>query len=317
MATSKPPSKIRDKTALLNAGLGEASIQFFLDMSRLECHDKILERFPKLKETGYEILLFQRGDDSGFVNIGGPQTARWLKDAAGSAKIYLCPLQKDVDMGLIDSDDEPQDENNIREVECIECGTLVPMSYLTPCRQELKKHISDKHGVEINPVKRQHTLDWSSLQSDSNDKEHVDIKECDENLPVPVFIQKISLLEEMCPNAITEEINAALSRASGDVNAAAESLLGVEDDEDVEIVESSPTSSEISDPKAAIAKFRSELESSPNDKTLPEDLKSQLEPYLLDAGLDPHNQDRKFLVQGLMLYNVINKRCLEIEDICK
>jgi hypothetical protein len=61
MATSKPPRKIRDKTALLNAGLGEASIQFFLDMSRLECHDKILERFPKLKETGYEILLFQRG----------------------------------------------------------------------------------------------------------------------------------------------------------------------------------------------------------------------------------------------------------------
>jgi hypothetical protein len=108
MATSKPPRKIRDKTALLNAGLGEASIQFFLDMSRLECHDKILERFPKLKETGYEILLFQRGDDSGFVNIGGPQTARWLKDAAGSAKIYLRPLQKDVDMGLIDSDDEPQ-----------------------------------------------------------------------------------------------------------------------------------------------------------------------------------------------------------------
>ncbi len=30
----------------------------------------------------------------------------------------------------------------------------------------------------------------------------------------------------MCPNAITEEINAALTRASGDINAAAESLLG-------------------------------------------------------------------------------------------
>ena len=30
----------------------------------------------------------------------------------------------------------------------------------------------------------------------------------------------------MCPNAITEEINAALTRAGGDINAAAESLLG-------------------------------------------------------------------------------------------
>ena len=33
-------------------------------------------------------------------------------------------------------------------------------------------------------------------------------------------------MEEMYPNAITEEIDAALSRASGDVNAAAECLLG-------------------------------------------------------------------------------------------
>ncbi len=81
---------------------------FFLDMSRLECHDKILERFPKLKETEYEMLLFQRGDDSGFVKIGGPQTARWLKDAAGSAKIYLHSLQQDVYMGLTDSDDKSQ-----------------------------------------------------------------------------------------------------------------------------------------------------------------------------------------------------------------
>ena len=55
----------------------------------------------------------------------------------------------------------------------------------------------------------------------------------------------------------------------------------------------------------------------PTDKPLPEDIKSQLEPYLLDAGLDPNNQDRKFLVQGLMLYNIINKRRLEVEDICK
>ncbi len=107
MAVSKPPSKIREKTALLNAGIGEASIQFFMDMSRLECHDKILERFPKLKETGYEMLLFQRGDDCCFVKIGSLQTARWLKDAAGSAKIYLRPLQ-DVYMGLTDSDDESQ-----------------------------------------------------------------------------------------------------------------------------------------------------------------------------------------------------------------
>ncbi len=39
-----------------------------------------------------------------------------------------------------------QDENNISEVECIECSALIPMSHL-------KKHISEEHGVERNPVK--------------------------------------------------------------------------------------------------------------------------------------------------------------------
>ena len=50
---------------------------------------------------------------------------------------------------------------------------------------------------------------------------------------------------------------------------------------------------------------------------MPEPLKCRLEPYLFEAGLDPGHSDRKFMVQGLVLYNVINKRRLEMEDICK
>jgi hypothetical protein len=46
-------------------------------------------------------------------------------------------------------------------------------------------------------------------------------------------------------------------------------------------------------------------------------LKCRLDPYLFEAGLDPGNSDHKFLIQGLMVYNIINKRRLEIEDICK
>lgn len=105
---SKPPVKIRDRTLLLNAGLGEATIQFQLDMNVVQCHEKILERFPKLQVTGYEMLLYQRGDDSGFIKMEGPKTPRWLKDAAGSAKIYLRPLQKDLDLSNEDHVDDSQ-----------------------------------------------------------------------------------------------------------------------------------------------------------------------------------------------------------------
>lgn len=103
---SKPPTNVKERTLLLNAGLGEASIQFDVSMNGQKCHEIITEKFPKLKEAGYEVLLFQRGQDGGFFSIEGPYTPRRLKDAAGSAKIYLRPLQKDLDLGNINVENE-------------------------------------------------------------------------------------------------------------------------------------------------------------------------------------------------------------------
>lgn len=94
---SKPPVAIRDRTILFKAGLGDASIQFKMDASSLECHQEIVAKFPKLLETGYELLLYQRGEDAGFYNIPSPYSAQRMKDAAGNAKIYVRPLQKDLD----------------------------------------------------------------------------------------------------------------------------------------------------------------------------------------------------------------------------
>jgi len=54
---SKPPTAVRDRTILINAGLGDASIQFKTDASSVECHQEIVSRFPKLLETDYELLL--------------------------------------------------------------------------------------------------------------------------------------------------------------------------------------------------------------------------------------------------------------------
>ena len=54
-----------------------------------------------------------------------------------------------------------------------------------------------------------------------------------------------------------------------------------------------------------------------SDEKIPEVLKSRMEPYLFEAGLDPGNNEKKIMTQGLMIYNIINKRRLEIQDICK
>ena len=98
MDTSKPPLQVRERTMLRNAGLGESTIQLFLDMNSVQCHQCIIERFPKLSECGYEMLLYQRGESAGFIKIEGSYTPMSLKDAAGNAKIYLRPLQKDLDV---------------------------------------------------------------------------------------------------------------------------------------------------------------------------------------------------------------------------
>lgn len=76
-------------------------VQFRQDANALECHQEIVTRFPKLVETGYELLMYQRGEDSGFYNISSPRTAKCMRDAAGNAKIYIQPLQKDLDESVV------------------------------------------------------------------------------------------------------------------------------------------------------------------------------------------------------------------------
>lgn len=100
--TAKPPTAVRDRTVLINAGLGDASIQFKAEASSVECHQEIVSRFPKLLETGYELLLYQRGEDAGLYNIPAPYTAQRMRDAAGNAKIYIRPLQKDLDESALE-----------------------------------------------------------------------------------------------------------------------------------------------------------------------------------------------------------------------
>ena len=51
------------------------------------------------------------------------------------------------------------------------------------------------------------------------------------------------------------------------------------------------------------------------------ELRTSLEPYLYETGLDPdqlnNSSYRKLLIEGLIIYHVIDKRRLELEDIAK
>ena len=72
---SCPPSSVKEKMDLCNAGLGDTTILLEINDSSVYLHEQILKTFPKLNETGgYELLLHQRGggDNEGFHVIKPP-----------------------------------------------------------------------------------------------------------------------------------------------------------------------------------------------------------------------------------------------------
>lgn len=68
----RPPLSVKERTALANAGLGDASITFGINKSSV--YNGIIERFPKLSEVGgFDLMLFQRGTgchrESGYLTL--------------------------------------------------------------------------------------------------------------------------------------------------------------------------------------------------------------------------------------------------------
>ena len=91
----KPPTSVKDRTALSNAGLGDAVISFNSDGDSSHFHGKLLEKFPQLATSGYELLMYHRGgDESAFCPLKSPYVPKRLKEVAGQCKIYTKPLQK-------------------------------------------------------------------------------------------------------------------------------------------------------------------------------------------------------------------------------
>ena len=95
----RPPMSVKERTALANAGLGDASITFGFNKSSV--YNGIIQRFPQLSEVGgFDLLLFQRGngEGAGFHRILPPHTPQRLKELCGQAKIFIRPLQKDIEL---------------------------------------------------------------------------------------------------------------------------------------------------------------------------------------------------------------------------
>ena len=101
----KPPTSIKDRTALSNAGLGDAVISFNSDGDSSHFHGKLLQKFPQLASSGYELLLYHRGgEESAFCPLKPPYVPRRLKEVAGQCKIYIRPIQKDLIATITDTE---------------------------------------------------------------------------------------------------------------------------------------------------------------------------------------------------------------------
>ena len=108
-SSSKPPTSVKERTMLANAGLGDSTILFDLDDSTSHCHEKILEAYPKLASTGYELLLFDRSADvQSFCHLKPPYLPKKLKEVAGQCKIYVRPLQSDIEVTVNNEEEEIQ-----------------------------------------------------------------------------------------------------------------------------------------------------------------------------------------------------------------
>lgn len=102
------------KKTLQDAGLGERKITFKKNGSCSYFHETLLENYPRLRDGGgYELLRTRHRSTIKLEILYPRQTAGYnvlhLKEAIASAKIYVRPLQRDLNL-------EPLPENKVQHV---------------------------------------------------------------------------------------------------------------------------------------------------------------------------------------------------------
>ena len=96
-----PPGPM-DRGRLMQAGLGGETLSIMESADAEDLHHDLLEAFPKLRAGGgYELLRTSERNNRTLDVIPPPlsgYTVAYFKSVAGQAKIYVRPLQKDLDL---------------------------------------------------------------------------------------------------------------------------------------------------------------------------------------------------------------------------
>ena len=96
-----PPGAI-DRGHLMQAGLGGKTLSFVETSDAEMFHEDLLDAFPKLRTGGgYELLRTNEHNVRSLDIIPPPPSGYavdYLKGVAGQAKIYIRPLQRDLDL---------------------------------------------------------------------------------------------------------------------------------------------------------------------------------------------------------------------------
>lgn len=89
---------------MLKAGLGEKKVSFAnIDCNAEEFREKLLEEFPKLKEGGGFDLLRCNANSRVLEPIASValQSPRATQECVGRSKVYIHPIQADLDMTAV------------------------------------------------------------------------------------------------------------------------------------------------------------------------------------------------------------------------
>jgi hypothetical protein len=91
---------------LVEAGLGEKKIYFSnIDCSAEEYYDKLIDAFPKLREAGGFEMMRCSANARVLEHIASSalQSPRSTHDHVGRSKVYIRPIQKDLDITPVET----------------------------------------------------------------------------------------------------------------------------------------------------------------------------------------------------------------------
>ena len=103
---------VEERTMLQLAGLGERKVSFNVDADNWEIREELQYNFPKLRDSGgFELLRLSEGGGKILQSIACPKNGYcvpYLRAVVHHAKVYLRPLQKDLDVD--DTEDDPSSD---------------------------------------------------------------------------------------------------------------------------------------------------------------------------------------------------------------